>query len=254
MIMGVQVRMENVRIGDSLGLTSKHKSLIMSYFSFGLAYCLSIVAALLVGGVGKLVPVDTVWFQIDENLFIQSSDLAIRVFISLLPLIVLVNLNFIWFKRFFASKTLTALDVFVQTVLGTIIALPFLIFAVGMMIVSSELTWGLWEVFPAYTVIFFVVPLLYMLALTVIATSRKTQVLTRNLSNPHLWVTYFLISFILLFPVAAVILPFFRGYWTAIPLGEILDCFLRAFSISLVLPALPYTFSHFSSKTESSFN
>ena len=239
--------MEDAMAGNSYGFITL---MTISYFFFVFAYCLSIIVALLVGGVGGLVPVSNVWNQIVGDLFVQSSDLAFRVFISILPLIVLLNLNYIWFRRLSTSKPLVAGDVFVQTVLGVIVALPLLILAVSMMIVSSELL-GFWEVLSAYAAILFLMPLLYMLALTVLSGSKKRRVLARSLSNPGLWVLYVLVFLMLLFPAGGVILPFFKGYWTYFPLGEALDRFLRALSVSLILPALPYIFARSSVRTDS---
>ncbi len=245
--------MEDAMAGDSYGFI---KLVTISYFFFAFAYCLSIVVALLVGVVGRLVPVDGIWFQIVGDLFVQSSGLAVRVFISILPLIVLLNLNYMWFGRLLTSKPLVAGHVFVQTVFGVIVALPLLTLAMGMMIISAELL-GFWETLRAWAAIFFLVLLLYMLALTVLSGSKKKRVLARSLSNPELWVLYVLVSLMLLFPVASVIYPFFKGYWTNIHMGYegywtyALEYFLKALLISLILPAMPYIFARFSVRTDS---
>ncbi len=249
-VLSVQTMMEDAMTGDTFGVSSFLKLVTMSYFSFVFAYCLSIIAALLVGGVGRLVPVSNVWWQIVGDLFVQSSDLAFRVFISILPLIVLLNLNYIWFRRLLTSKPLVAGHVFVQTVFGVIVALPILILSVGMIIVSSELL-GFWETLRAWAAIFFLVLLLYMLVLTFLSGSGKRRVLARSLLNPGLWVQYVLVSLMLLFPAASVIYPFFKGYWTNIPMGYALEYFLKALSVSLILPALPYIFARFRVRIDS---
>ena len=237
--------------GNSLGLSPFLKSMIIGYFVFVVAYCSSIMAALLIAGVGRLVPVDSIWFRVVDDLIIQSTDLALRVFISILPLLVMLNLNYIWFRRLSTSEPLSARTVSIQTILGIIIVPPLLILAVCMMIVSAESTFGWSGLVPSYAAILFIILLLYMLAVSVLSVSEKKQFLARILTSPRLWVPYIIVSLMLLFPVAAVILPFFKGYWTSFPLGEVLDRFLRALSVSLVLPALPYLFARLSVKPDS---
>ncbi|RDE10893.1 MAG: hypothetical protein C4K48_12885 [Candidatus Thorarchaeota archaeon] len=237
--------------GNSLGLSPLQKSMIIGYAFFVVAYSLSIMTALLIGGIGGLVPRGSLWFRVTYDLLRQSTNLAMPVFISILPLLVMLNLNYIWFKHLSTSEPLSARKVSIQTVLGVFVALPLLILAVSMMVVSAESIIGWYEQWPVYGVIFFVVSLLYMLVISVISASEKKRFLVQSLTSARLWVPYVLVSVLLAFPVAGVILPFFKGYWMSIPLGRALDTFLRAFWVSLVLPVLPYIFARLSVKPDS---
>lgn len=248
MILRLLVGMEDVEFWSAIKIKSKHRNLVINYFSFVLAFCICIVIALLIGGVGGLVPLNEVWFTITSNLILQSSDLAFRLFLSTLPLILLMNLSYLRFKQINTSLSLFTKEMIVKVTLGTLVALPLLILITSIMIVTFELTVGMWESLPVWGIIFFVVPLIYMLSLTAIADNGRRKALSSLVRNPEMWIIYVVVSLLLIVPVAGVVLPFFRGYWTAIPWGEAFDLLLRAFSVSLILPAIPYTFARFSLK------
>jgi len=234
-----------------LGLSPFQRSIVLSYLFFVVAYTLSIAFALFVGGVGRLVPSDSVWFQIVGDLFAQSSDLGLRVFVCMIPLLTLLNLNFLWFRRLSTGRPLAVGHALLRTGLGVIIALPGLVLTVGMMITSAELTVGEWQLFLAYLPILFVVPLSYMLVISTLSADRKRQFLARGLLDARLWVPYVLFFLVLMIPAAGIVRTFFKGYWSFIPVGDILDRLLRALSVSVALPALAYIFARLSARTGS---
>jgi hypothetical protein len=141
---------------------------------------------------------------------------------------------------------------FVKMVMGTVFALPLLILVASIMIVSFAFTLGLWESLPVWGILFFTFPLLYMLTLTYIADNWERGSLSILVRNPEMWVVYIFVLALLSVPVAGIVFPYFRGYWTTIPWGEAFDLLLRAISVSSILPALSYMFASFGLRTEQS--
>jgi hypothetical protein len=215
---------------------------IRSYLTFTFMYCLAIVAAILLGAPGGLIPTSFYWFWITSPIIYHVSSIALGIFISFLPLLIVFNLNFMWFRGIVNNGPPSKRIIITGTVFGTIMALPLLMLMVYLVIVAQEVTWGLWEAIPYYIAILWVVVLIYVLLISVYSVKNKRRYLASSILNPRLWAAYFLVFLLLLLPIAAVLRPFSRGYFQYIPLADVPDLFLRALLIALVLPALSLAF------------
>ncbi len=215
---------------------------VQSYLTFTFMYCLAIVAAILLGAQGGLIPASFYWFWITSPIIYHVSSIALGIFISFLPLLIVFNLNFMWFRGIVNNRPPSQSIIVTGTIFGTVIALPLLMIMVYLVIVAQEVTWGLWEAIPYYLSILCAIVLIYVLLISVHSVENKRRHLTSSILNPRLWAAYFLVFLLLLLPVAAILRPFSRGYFHYIPLADVPDLFLRAFLVALVLPALSLAF------------
>jgi hypothetical protein len=230
---------------SKLGFDTRRRILIVHYFAFTLAYCVSIVFAVILGATLGLVPPIDFWLRIAGPFFIHVSIIGLWLFIVCLPILFVTNLNVIWSGRFLEQRYGSTSNA-IRTVLGVIVAAPLLIIAVCIYILVGHIfAWP--GVLLVLGPILSGFPLVYVLVIIGIMTKDTKQLIPDCAKDPRFWFVSLLLIAILLFPLAALGLPLQKGYFQYFQSEELFlmnipDLVARALMIASVLPAIPLAF------------
>ena len=230
---------------SKLGGDTHRISLVIHYFAFTLAYCVSIVFAVILGATLGLVPPIDFWLRIVGPFFIHISIIGLWLFIVFLPILFVTNLNVIWFGRALQQRFVSRSDA-IRTVLGVIVAAPLLIIAVCIYILMGHIF-----IWPVVMLVLGPIlsgfPLVYVLVIIGIMTKDTKQLISDCVKDPRFWLVSLLLIVILLFPLAALGFPLQKAYFQYFQSEELFlmnipGLVVRALMIASVLPAIPLAF------------
>ncbi len=234
------------------GLHKKKLLLTIYYIVVALICTLCIIYAVLFGATGGYVPSDSMWFMFSAPLPIHVYYLTEKIFITFLPLLVVLNLHTLLFRRFLHQKSHAPSGNAVHVILGIVLAFPLLYVAVLLYLLSG-FALGWWVVVITWSGIASGFLVVYQLCISIVMSENTMRYFRIHLSNPRNWVAFLALVGILAVPSLFLIIPLHKSYFHYYPSYEqflmaLPDLVARALVIGIVLPMTSFVSLYFSTK------
>ncbi len=212
------------------------------------------IYAVLTGATGGLVPSDSMWFMIFIPFPTHVFYLTEALFITFLPLFLVVNLNLILLRYSAKRKGHSPLGNLSRFIFGVILAFPLLYIAI-VFYISLSFIIGWWEIVIVWSGIAAGFLVLYQFCVSTVMTDNPKQYFLDCISNPRFWFIVIMFTGILLIPSAMLVNPLHKGYFRYFPTYEqfilnLPDLVVRASLIGALLPLVQYGLLHFTNRLE----
>ena len=222
------------------------------YIAVALICTLCMIYAVLFGAACGHLPSDSMWSVLTAPLPIHIYYLTEKLFITFLPLLVVLNLHTLLFRRFLHQKSFTPSGNAVRVFLGVALAFPLLYVAVSLYFLSRfALGWP--EIVIAWSGIASGFLVVYQLCISIVMSEKAIDFFSNYLSNPKNWVAFPALVGILAVSTLFLIVPLHKGYFVYFPSYEqfqraLPDLVARALVIGIVLPMMSFVSLYFSTK------